>query len=392
MRIAINAVAVQGGGGRVYLENVLESLCAVGASHEFLVILAPHQQSLAASLPSRVRIMMCPSVPQAPWLRILWEQAILPVLLYRWRVDVFYAAYNMAVLLSPAPVVLLAHNINPYSSLKIPWSWYGRIRNGAYRLLGWLSAKVASKVVYVSETSARVMAPRMGVTASRMRVVHHGWRPVKDTERGPEQKPPERYLLAVGDLQPHKGYTMLIEAFERLATVHGYPGHLMIAGDQQGQYSGYARTVFALRDRLGCRERIHFLGTVGSAQLASLYRRTELFVFPSLEETFGLTLVEAMGAGVPVVAADWRLSRGHGADHPNVGPEVCGDAAVFFNPLDVGALTDAMQRVLEGPLLREKLIRKGQVRVASFSWDATATELVDIFQRSVRRTGRNQPA
>lgn len=392
MRIAINAVAVQGGGGQVYLENVLESLCTAGPSHEFLVFLASHQQALASSLSRSARIVICRMVPKTPWLRALWEQAVLPFLLHRWRVDVYFAAYNTAALLSPVPIVLMAHNINAYSSLDIPWSLYGRIHHAAYRLLGWLSARAASMVVFVSESSARIMAPRMGVPASRMRVVHHGWRRIEHVGSAPGMTLPERYILAVGDLQPHKGYATLLKAFERFVSGNAYPGHLVIVGEQRGKYSDHARRLSSIRERLACRERVHFVGPVMSSALASIYQRADLFVFPSLEETFGLTLVEAMGAGVPLVVADWSLFPGRMEDHPNVGPEICGDAAAFFDPLDPSSLAGAMQRLLADPLLREELVRKGQARVKQFSWNATAAALLDIFRHvesnSSRRPGK----
>ena len=91
MRIAINAVAVRGGGGETYLLNILKALCVVGTWHEFCVILAPRHRPLLKSLPRQADALVCASVPERPWLRIGWEQTVLPVVVRRWRIDVLFA-------------------------------------------------------------------------------------------------------------------------------------------------------------------------------------------------------------------------------------------------------------------------------------------------------------
>ncbi len=385
MRIAINAVAVRGGGGETYLVNILKSLCAVGASHEFWVILASRHRPLLKSLPSEARAVVCATVPQRAWLRIAWEQMILPVLLRRWRIDLLFAAYNNAVLMSPAPVVLLTHNFNPYSRLPIPWSVYGRARHAVLRLLGQLSARMARTVVFVSHASAEVMAPRLRVPASGVRVVHHGWAPLEGLgeARGRlDLTLPQRYILTVSDLQPHKNLEVLLNAFERLVVSGAYSGHLAIVGGQKDMSSRYAKDLLVARQRMVCCERVHFVGNLPHHMLPPVYRRADLFAFPSLEETFGLPLVEAMGAGVPVIVSDWRLSPGGERDRLNVGPEICGDAAEFFDPTSPDSLVKAMQRVLTNPARRAELVRMGQVRAKEFSWDKAAAALVAIFEEA----------
>ena len=151
MRIVINAVAMQGRGGETYRLNILNSLCAVGGAHEFRIILAPRHRPLVKLFPPEAHAVVCDSVPQRAWRRAIWEQAVLPVLLWRLRVDLLFAAYNTAVVISPVPIVLLMHNFNPYSGLSIPWSPYGRARHAALRVLGRLSARVARTVVFEAD-------------------------------------------------------------------------------------------------------------------------------------------------------------------------------------------------------------------------------------------------
>jgi len=389
MRIAINAVAVRGGGGERYLLNIVKALVGMGSPHEFWVILGRWHGPLVASLPGKARAIVCDSVPRQSWLRMGWEQAILPVLLRRWDIDLLFAAYNNAVLLSHTPTVLLVHNANPYSRLAIPWSIYGRARHVALRGLGLLSSRVARTVVFVSHASARVMAPRLGISTSRVRVVHHGWLSFGDSTEGESwlrRELPACYVLAVSDLQPHKNLEVLLRAFERLVAEGAYPGDLVIVGGRREMSSKYAERLLARCKESTCAERVHFVGDIPHHMLPLVYRGADLFAFPSLEETFGFPLVEAMGEGIPVIAADWRLAPGGEQERLNVGPEICGNAAEFFDPTSSDSLAGAMQRVLMDHSRRAELARMGQIRAKEFSWDKAAAALLAIFEEAASPT------
>ncbi len=383
MRVAINAVAVDGGGGQTYLQNILRALCQISTAHEYLVILTTRHRHILPFLPREAQVLVCRGVPRQAGLRMAWEQTILPILLRRKRVDVLFAAYNTAVLFSPAPVVLLSHNLDPYVCLPISRGTYARARNIILRCLGRLSVRVARAVVFVSDTSARVMACRIGVEPDRVRVVHHGWSAVHDSEvQGSRPVPdlPERFILTVTDLYPHKNLEVLMEAFQCLVANRGYSGDLVIVGAERKQASDYARHLYEFRDRLPCRDRIHFMGTIAHPGLFAAYRRAELFVFPSLAETFGLPLVEAMGSGVPVIASDWRLSPEGENGQFNVGPEICGEAAEFFDPTDSASLANAVDRVLGNRERHDELVQFGLNRAQGFSWENSARQLLRILE------------
>lgn len=389
MRIAVNAVAVSGGGGQTYLLNILPALCAAAPEHELWVILASRHQALLPWLPSGVQPVVCRSVPRNPWLRWLWEQTVLPVLLRRWQVDVLLAN-GSAVLLSPAPVVLVAHNIDPYVEQPPGLSKGERARLAALRGVLWCSARVAHAVVFVSRTSARIMARRMRVPASRVRVIHHGWpgRLAGSPREASGLSVPTPYILCVADLQPHKNLEVMIAAFEHLVTADGYPGHLVIAGANLDSRSRYAQRLRSVVARVSCKARIVFAGRLAHEAVLALYAGADVFVFPSREETFGLPLLEAMGAGVPVVAADWRLAGMDGADRANVAPEICGEAAEFFHPCEPASLCAALRRVLMDAARRQELSRAGRMRAAEFSWDAAATMLLSIVEEAFQATSR----
>ncbi len=105
------------------------------------------------------------------------------------------------------------------------------------------------------------------------------------------------------------------------------------------------------------------------ATLAALYRLASVFVFPSLYEGFGLPPLEAMAAGAPVVTSNVSSL-----------PEVVGDAALLIDPMDAGAIAEAMARVLSDPDLRADLIARGHARVQAFSWDRSVARISEIYQ------------
>ena len=390
MRIAINAVAALGGGSQTYLLNILKALSAVAAEHEFLVILSSRHAALLKVFPSRVQGVVCRGVPRQAGLRMLWEQTALPILLSRWKVDLLYAAFDTAVLLSPAPVVLLSHNCGPFLPGNLSGSAYGHARNVILRFLSILSARKARTVVFVSNSSAKILARKMRIPESKTRVVYHGWSPIQGTEtegcRLPEDLP-KRYLLSVADLYPHKNLEVLLEAFQLLTAKGNYSGDLVLAGARRKNAWGYGQRLLALRETLGCRDRIHFVGSIPHPHLFAVYQNADLFVFPSLYETFALPLVEAMASHVPLVVADWRLAPGGETDRINVGPEICADAAEYFNPLDPCSFAAAMDRVLTGPQRQKELAGRGWDRVQDFTWQRSATALLRIFEESVTRCG-----
>jgi len=165
------------------------------------------------------------------------------------------------------------------------------------------------------------------------------------------------FALHVGTLQPRKNLVRLLAACDRLRR-RGAPVQLVLAGqrgwldapilDAVGRMSAFAR----------------YVGPVPDAALRALLAEARLFAMPALYEGFGLPALEAMAAGVPVAAA-----------RAGSLPEVLGDAAVFFDPLDLDAMAAAIDRLWQDAALRADLARRGRARARAFTWDA----MVDVL-------------
>ena len=169
-----------------------------------------------------------------------------------------------------------------------------------------------------------------------------------------------QYILGVGSVKPNKNYALLGRAIAQLGD---YPWPVAIAGAKD---IGIFRGASALPDSF------RFLGFVPDDELSALYRHAAWFVFPSLYEGFGLPAVEAMANGCPVLAARAASI-----------PEVCGNAALYFDATDPASLAATLRRVASDPGLRAPLIRSGFERLRYYNWRANAAILLDHLQRTL---------
>jgi glycosyltransferase involved in cell wall biosynthesis len=175
---------------------------------------------------------------------------------------------------------------------------------------------------------------------------------------GDGARPPagEPYVLFVSNLLPHKNVLRLLDAFAIVRRRHAC--RLVVRGEGR---PGYVRAVRERVAALGLDDAVTFPGYLDELSLRRLYRHAACSVLPSLGEGFGLTILEAMACGTPVIAATGSSL-----------PEVAGDAALMVDPYDVDALADAMSRVLTDEELCRSLRRRGFERVRQFSWRRTA--------------------
>jgi glycosyltransferase involved in cell wall biosynthesis len=173
------------------------------------------------------------------------------------------------------------------------------------------------------------------------------------------------YLLTVGDLHPRKNITRIIEAYTWLKETRGIPHQLVIVGKELWR----ANEIYNKASSCSARDSIILTGYVPFKEVRALYQGATLFVFPSLDEGFGLPVHEAMASRLPVIVSN----RG-------ALPEVAGDAALVVDPLNTEELGCAIYQVLESPTLRGELIEKGQEQIQKFSWEESCRKLLHVYQ------------
>ena len=304
---------------------------------------------------------------ERPPVRIAWEQTLQPALLLRDRLDLLHCPVNVAPLLSPIPTVLTIHDL---SFLRYPETFAPAKRRYLTAMTG-ISARRARLVMTDSEHTRRDVIRLLGVPAARVRTVYPGVTeafhpfPAGEVDKFRQrQGMPERFFLHVGTLQPRKNLERLIDAFGAFAQRSNLPHALVLVGGKGWLYEG----LLARARQVDVERRIHFVGYAAPADLPLWYAAAEALVFPSLYEGFGFPLLEAMACGTPVLSSTASCL-----------PEVAGDAAVLFDPLDVSSIADAMVRIAQEPERRQDLAARGLERAARFTWASTARHVLAAY-------------
>jgi len=236
------------------------------------------------------------------------------------------------------------------------------------------SARRARMIICPSEATKRATVRLFDIEPDRCRVIPHGVETefalpaspsVKDEVRA-RYALPDRYLLQLGTIQPRKNYVTSLRALARIPAPQRMP--LIVAGAFGWKYDA---VVDAVRE-LGLRDWVRFVGYAGMPDLPALYQMAQAVLFPSLDEGFGLPLLEAFAAGTPVVAS-------------NAGaiPEVAGDAALLSAPEDAQALADNLLRLLTDRPLRERQVAAGRARAALYTWSASAAAHREVYESVV---------
>ena len=217
------------------------------------------------------------------------------------------------------------------------------------------AAAQADQIIAVSQFTANQVTGLLGVEPSRVTVIPHGVRAL-----ALPSLPREKIILHVGAIQRRKNLVRLVNAF---ATVP-QDWRLVLAGS-----AGFrAQETLDAIAASPARDRIAITGYVHADTLASLYARATLFVFPSLDEGFGMPVLEAMAAGIPVIASSESA----------VG-EIAGNAALLVDPCSQEQITAAVRELVNDPGRRDELIAKGIERASRFTWSEAATRTLSVY-------------
>jgi glycosyltransferase involved in cell wall biosynthesis len=275
--------------------------------------------------------------------------------------DVFLATNSyLSPLLTEVPSVLLVYDLAALDVSTSP----NRRSAVVERLTIGPSVRHAAEIVCISDATRRALLARFPSVAPRSRVALLGISvPVDGIDAGARTRlPAPGFVLAVGTLEPRKNLPRLVDAYVALAPEIQAAHPLVVVG-ASGWRTG--ETLGALRS-LG--DRCQMLGHIPDAELVELYRRCAVFCYPSLQEGFGLPVLEAMAAGAAVVTSDTSSL-----------PEVGGDAVVYVDPFSVSEITSSLRRLLDDPDERGRLGRRAQARAEQFSWDAFAAETLEAL-------------
>lgn len=341
------------GGLRRYLEELLPALVAEAPQVAWTGI---GTTTPPGEPPDRVTWRVVPG-PRSSLLRPAWEALPLPRALARLGADVFFSPWGAVPRHSPVPVVATLHDV---AFLALPRTLPLRHRLYWSRLARRLP--LAAAVVAVSDATRQAALARLPLDPARLHVVPeaagNAFRPAgKDRVDQVRRRHalPERFVLSVGAFEPRKNLGAALAATKLAAARLGSPLPFVVVGrEAPGPIAGapHARR----------------LGPLGDEELAALMTAATAVIVPSLDEGFGLPLLEAMSCGAPVVASSSGSL-----------PEVAGGAALLVDPFDHAGFAAALARIVEDGALASRMRSAGLARSSAFSWRASAQATLAVL-------------
>ncbi|MBI4142355.1 glycosyltransferase family 4 protein [Candidatus Uhrbacteria bacterium] len=365
MRIALTLLSGLGYGGATYFRNVLPALADVDVQNEYHCFV-PEGHPLMAGLrqPNVVFHEVMRSQTSALE-RLRYEQIALPRELRRLRADLLYTAKNIAVFRAPCPQVIAIRNMEPFRYREFENAW----RLDAQSRIKWeltkRSINLAAGIVAVSQAVRDAIIERFPNATGKVSVVYNG-NPIGQVFSVRGQVSAQSYLLTASKFVAYANQLALVEGYARLVAKRSDVPTLWFAGGIHDQ-----RYYDRVRDRvavLGLGDRVRFLGLVPQGKLHDLMRYSTAFLFPSMLESCPHTLLEAMACGVPIATSDVPPM-----------PEICGDAAIYFNPRNAEEIATTIAHVFDDAALCERLVAAGSERVKQFTWEKTACGLLEAF-------------
>jgi len=374
--VGINSLQVQPGRAMsvgIYLRHLVGGLAKVDEDAEYLIFVSPGTAGTFCTENPRFREVVCPGTHLSRPIRILYEQLFLPNLLRRLGVDVLFSPENSAPLNLPCRSVL---GIQMMMMFTMPEYFPSLTRKVYFRYMMRQAVARADRVVCVSDSIRREVAQYLGVPNSKMVVIPEApaefFRPMEPcaakTEVARAFGVDGAYLLCVAIMAPYKNLIRLVEAFGIACRKVNLPHQLVIAGGEDA-WPGYRASVVKTVERCGLSNRVRLLGRVKHEGLVPLYSAADALVFPSLCESFGLPVVEAMACGCPVITSDYTCL-----------PETAGGAALLVDPYDVESIADAMVKVATSEDLRAHLRQAGLERASKLSWTESGRKLSRLFR------------
>lgn len=361
MRIAIDARMIRPGsmhGIARYVYQLLKGLASSASPHTFFVLINKGAPLEHEEWPEHIQLITLKS----QWIS-LWEQKEIPSVLRKVKADLFHAPSFVAPMFVPCKMIMTIHDLN---HMVLP-QFYTFFHQFYYQVIVRNSIKKSQYILTVSKFSKKEIVRTLGLSANKIFVTYNGvserYRPIEDKEYLQYVRDiyglPEKFILCVSNNKPHKNVHQLVRAY--CYSDIQVPIVLACPVD---------RSLISIAENYGKKHLLYFSKFVDEQHLPAFYSMTDLFVYPSTYEGFGLPPLEALSCGTPVVVA--RSSSL---------PEVVGKHAIFANPYDFKAIASALERGVKDSLLREQLSTEGLQHARQFSWEKMTEKTLAVYEQ-----------
>jgi len=373
-RIGIDARFYGVAGPGRYVSNLLKNLEGL-STHEFFIFLSKEGFEKYQPASQNWHKVLC-DVSWYSWK----EQLVLPFLFLKYRLDLLHVPHFNFPIFYPGRIVLTIHDliINQFSTERATTKFplYYRFKRLVYRLIVKLGVTRAERVVVPSKYVKNELIRQYALSEAKVIITYEGVAGEYgefEGNKGNTGNDKEEFLLCVGSMYPHKNLERLVEAFAQLKSNGQFKGHLVLIGKEDYFAKRLRQEIATTYPNLV--PDIIFPGQdapkgyLDDIEVKEYYQNALALVFPSLSEGFGLPPLEAMSLNCPVIASNSTSI-----------PEICGEAAVYFDPYDVEDMAIKIINVIKDAELRQQLIAKGHENVKRFSWSKMAEETLKIYE------------
>jgi glycosyltransferase involved in cell wall biosynthesis len=364
------------GGVATYTQNLMDHLLLLDSRNDYILFYYDRkalgrytgydhvQEKLVRPSLSPLRVKTF-SLPDAAS-RFIWDQVKIPIEAKRAGVDLLFNPADSIPLFTGCKTVMVLHG----SEWLTHPEWFRFLDRLYSRIMLPLYYKKASLFLTNSNTNKRDFVNFLRVSDDRIKTIYFAagqqFRIIEDNiflKIIREKYQLRKFILYVGRIYPGKNFGNIIRAFSKIHTT--LPHTIVVTGQPRWGYEGELELI----EKLGLKHKINFVGWVPEEDLAALYNLADLLVFPSLYESFGIPLLEAMACGCPVIASKTGAL-----------PEIAGGAAYLVDPYDPDDIAEAMRKVLSDEALRKDLRERGLFRAKAFSWEKCAQETLTAIE------------
>lgn len=383
MRIGIDARFLthpQKGGFKSYTENLIRSILDLDQENEYILYLDRDLPSVVNDFEkSNITARIVPG-SHPGYGMILREQHLLPQQAIKDKLDVFHAPCLTSPLMMNIPLVVTLHDMIWYYPTKYSKDGHRlgkrKLMEWYYRIIPRLSARKATAIITVSNASKQSIARYLKIPERRLFVTYEApanvFRPINkmgaiESVRN-KYNLGSKYILGLGSADPRKNINALVRAYAMLPiSLRGQYQLAIIWNHKSLEFSSSVEA-----EKAGIFDQLRFLENVNDDDLATLYGLATVFVFPSLEEGFGLPPLEAMACGAAVLAAN----------NSSI-PEIVGNAALMFDANYPSELADLLAKVLSDSELRNEMREMSIQRAGDFSWRKCAHETIEVYKQAM---------
>lgn len=369
MRIGLNLLFMipgEVGGTETYAVSLIHALAKLDSENEYFLFTNRETKNSAFQIGGNFTLVQCPIRAVNRAARFLWEQLVLPSQARGHQLDVLHSLGYIAPLSMSVKSVVTIPDLN-YRAIPQSFTPFTR---AVQKFFVENSARWVDRVISISDSTRNDLIRYLQINPENIRTIYlapkeyANRQPVSWDELILKHRINRPYVFVLNSKSPHKNIARLVESFLRANHTLEHAYQLIIGGhmpESKNPANAIATVVEESSD-------IRVTGYLSDSEMAELMAHASVFAFPSLYEGFGLPALEAMAAGVPVISSN-RASL----------PEVCGEAALYFDPLYVDAITASLVQVLSDAGVRERLITAGKENLKRFSWESTARQTLDLY-------------